>query len=167
MKKHFVIFSIGLGFLFWSCRPEPDTVKLIDQLAVLTNYDPAADFSSYSTYAIPTDTIGLVSNTTSDTIIVAKESDFPRPVLEAIKTNLNARNYTRVDRNQNPDLGINVQVVNDFNVFQQVSYPGYYGYPGGYYSGYYGYGSYYSYPYISTYTTNTGILVIEIVDLKN
>jgi hypothetical protein len=57
--------------------------------------------------------------------------------------------------------------VNDFNVFQSVIYPNYYGGYGGYYSGYYGYGSWYSYPYVNTYAYNTGVLIVEIVDLKN
>jgi hypothetical protein len=61
-----------------------------------------------------------------------------------------------------------VAVINDFNVFQQVVYPGGYGgYGSGYYYPYYyGYGSYYA-PYVNTYTSNTGVLLIEVVDLKN
>jgi hypothetical protein len=165
MKK--CLYLLALMGLFTACQPEPDTKELIDQLAVATNYDPETSFSNYVTYAIPTDTIGLVSNTSNDTIIVAGESSFPRPVINKIKTNLNARGYVQVDKSENPDLGINVLVVNDFNVFQQVVYPNSNGYPGNYYSGYYGYSSYYYYPYINTYAYNTGVLIIEIVDLKN
>lgn len=151
---------------FFGCQPEPDKLKLLDELVVATNYDTEADFSSYTTYAIPTDTIGFFSNASNDTIIVQKDIDYPRPVLNKIKANLDALGYTRVDRTQNPDLGISVVVVNDFDVFQQVIYPGYYN-GGGYYSGYYGYNSWYNYPYVNTYTSNSGVLIIEIVDLKN
>lgn len=167
MRKFFFVPLLALAALFQACQPEPDAKQLIDQLVVATNYDQAADFSSYATYSIPTDTIGLISNSTNDTIIVASKSTFPRPVLNEIKSNLNALGYTQVDRNQNPDLGINVLVVNDFNVFQQVVYPNNWGYPGNYYSGYYGYNSWYYYPYINTYAYNTGVLIVEIVDLKN
>ncbi len=158
-----------IGAFSWSCQPEPDSAELIDQMVVSTNYDPDADFSLYTTYAIPTDTIGFISNNSSDTIIVASESDFPKPVLTAIRNNLDARGYTRVSRDQDPDIGVNVMVVNDYNVFQELVYPSYYGgYPGSYYySGYYGYGSYYSYPYVNTYAYNTGVLIIELIDLKN
>jgi hypothetical protein len=167
MKRHRLLLALVLtGFVFNACHPEPDSVELIDQLVVATNYDPEADFSTYTTYAIPTDTIGFISNNSNDTIIVASDSNFPRPILTAIRENLNARGYSRVDKNQDPDLGINVLVVNDFNVFQEVVYPSY-GYPGNYYSGYYGYNSWYYYPYINTYAYNTGVLIIEIVDLKN
>lgn len=167
MRKYFSSAAmILLAMTFNGCHPEPEAVKLIDQLAVATNYDPEADFTSYVTYALPTDTIGFISNTSNDTIVVASKSEFPRPVLAAIRKNLDARGFTRVSRNQDPDLGVNVLVVNDFNVFQQVVYPSY-GYPGNYYSGYYGYSSWYYYPYINTYAYNTGVLIIEIVDLKN
>ena len=153
--------------LSWSCQTEPDSEKLIDQLVVSTNFDPEAEFSAYTTYALPTDTIGFISNNSADTIIVSPESTFPRAVLTAIRQNLDDRGYTRVARNQSPDVGVNVMVINDFNMFQEVVYPGGYGYPGSYYSGYYGYGSYYYYPYVNTYAYNTGVLVIELVDLKN
>lgn len=167
MKKCLTISSIALIFLLAGCYSEPDTQRLLDELVVATNFDPGADFTSYSTYAIPTDTIGLISNTSNDSIITHSKSDFPRPVLNAIRAHLNDRGYTRIDRSQDPDLGINVMLVNDFNIFQQVIYPDYYGYPGNYYPGYYGYGSYYSYPVVNTYAYHTGVLIIEIVDLKN
>ena len=154
----------GIG---WACQTKPDSAELIDEMVVSTNFDPEADFAAYSTYAIPTDTIGFVSNKSSDTIITSPESTYPRHVLNVIKDNMEARGYTRVSRNENPDLGVNVMVVNDFNVFQEIVYPNYYGYGGNYYSGYYGYGSYYYYPYVNTYAYNTGVLIIEIVDLKN
>lgn len=165
MTKYIYLLLLSVVFLT-ACHPEPDNKLLIDELVVATNYDPDANFSDYVTYAIPTDTIGFISETSEDTIIVASESTFPRTVLNAIKANLDARGYTRVPKNQNPDIGINVLVVNDFNVFQQVVYPNY-GYPGNYYSGYYGYSSWYYYPYVNTYAYNTGVLIIEMVDLKN
>lgn len=160
-----IVLLAGFG---WACQTEPDSAELIDQMVVSTNFDPEADFTTYVTYAIPTDTIGFVSNNSDDTIITSPESTYPRHVLNNIKANLDARGYTRVDRDQDPDLGVNVMVVNDFNIFQEIVYPNYYGgYPGNYYSGYYGYGSYYYYPYVNTYAYNTGVLIIEIVDLKN
>ncbi len=167
MRGLFYFFVFVVSFISWSCQTEPDSAKLIDQMVVSTNYDPDANFENYTTYAIPTDTIGFISNNSSDTIIVSPESGFPRHVLTAIKRNMDDRGYTRVARNEDPDVGVNVMVVNDFNLFQEVVYPGYYGYPGNYYSGYYGYGSYYYYPYVNTYAYNTGVLIVEIVDLKN
>ncbi|MBT1706438.1 DUF4136 domain-containing protein [Chryseosolibacter indicus] len=172
MKRKVRFFFVVLAGLIASCQSEPDTKTLLDQLVVSTNYDTIARFNSYVTFAIPTDTIGLISNNSQDTIITANRSDFPRPVLDAIGKNLSDRGYTKVGRKENPDLGVNVVVVNDFNVFQQIVYPDPYFYPGGgfypgYYGGYYGYNSWYYYPYVNTYAYNTGVLVIELVDLKN
>src|SRR5690606_29599634 len=171
MKKvSFVLAGVCALFLA-GCQTEPDAAKLIDQLVVSTNFDPEAEFATYTTYAIPTDTIGFISNRSSDTIITSPESTFPRHVLNAVKQNLDARGYVRVAATEDPDVGINVLVVNDFNIFQDIVYPGYgypgYGYPGHYYPGYWGYGSYYYYPYVNTYAYNTGVLIIEMIDLKN
>jgi hypothetical protein len=162
MRK--IVFVLMMAACLIGCQTEPDGLKLFDELVVSTNFDPEATFSAYSTYAIPTDTIGFISNTNpNDTILVAKSTNdyYPRRVLERVMANMNDRAYTRVDKSENPDLGVNVYIVKDFNVFQQVVYPNYY------YPYYYGYGSYYSYPYINTYAYNTGALVVEIVDLKN
>jgi len=166
MKKWLLVAMITV---VWACEPKPDNGKLLDQFIVLTNYDTSANFGSYATYAIPQDTIGFYSNASSDTIITESNSDFPRLVIDQIRSNMNARGYIQVARKDSPDLGINVSVINDFNVFQQVVYGGGYGYGYGYgyyYPDYYGYGGYY-YPYVNTYASNTGVLLIEMVDLKN
>lgn len=156
------------AILLLGCEPPADTMRLLDQLVVSTNFDPDADFSQYTTYSMATDTIGFFSNKSpNDTIIVqAGSNNYPRPVLNKIQQNLQARGYQRVARNEDPDLRVNVYVVNDFNVYQQISYPGYY-YPS-YYGYGYGYGGYYGgYPYVSTYATNTGALIVEILDLRH
>lgn len=163
MKRIFIITAAVLSL--WACQPEPDTLRLLDELVVSTNYDTDKDFTAYATYSMATDTIGFVSNRNPiDTIIVQQESDFPRPVLQRIAANLNSLGYTRVSKDDNPDLRINVYVINDYNLFQQVIYPNYY-YPS-YYGYGYGYGSYYGYPYVNTYAVNTGSLVIEMLDLR-
>lgn len=153
----------GIAFLVMSCEPQPEDAELLDQLAVFTDYDTEVDFNSYVTYAIPTDTISLYSNASSSKFLTAGNSDYPRPVVNAIKTNMNNRGFVLKTRKENPDLGINVSLIHDFNVYQNVYYGG-----GGYGGGYYGYGSSYYYPsYVTTSTTNNGTLIIEIVDLKN
>ncbi|HMG91353.1 MAG TPA: DUF4136 domain-containing protein [Chryseolinea sp.] len=163
--KRFWVIGVGLLPFAWSCQPEPDSIKLLDELVVSTTYDNAVDFQTYSTYSIATDTLGFVSNQANDTILIQAKTDYPRPVLQKVIGNLNALGYTKVNKSDNPDMRINVYIVNDFNLFQQVIYPDYY-YPS-YYGYGYGYGSYYAYPYVNTYATNTGSLVIEILDLKN
>lgn len=161
----FIIGLIAISSL-WACEPERDPFKLYDELVVSTGYDEGTDFTGYVTYSIGTDTIGFVSNRNQyDTILYHPESEYPRPVLQRIESNLSQLGYIRVNKDQDPDWRINVYVVNDFNLFQQVYYPGY-SYPS-YYGYGYGYGSYYGYPIVNTYASNTGSLVIEILDLRN
>ena len=64
MQKIFVIISVVM--VLWGCQSEPDNLKLFDELVVSTNFDPETTFSAYTTYAIPTDTIGFVSEYKSE-----------------------------------------------------------------------------------------------------
>jgi hypothetical protein len=160
MKRYFIFLAVLP--VIWSCEPEVDNRRLLDQLVVSTNYDPEAVFENYGTYAISTDTIGYVSNTTNDTIWTYKAgtATYPRDVISAVRKEMVANGYTEVDRTENPDVGMNIYIVENLNLFQQVYYPSYY-------SSYYGYGGYYYYPYVQTYAYNTATLVVEMVDLKN
>jgi hypothetical protein len=158
-----VLVPAFLALLFAGCQPEPDNLKLLDDLVVETNYDTSVNFSNYHTYTLALDTIGFISNRYSDTILVTpKNQTLPRTITNQIQSNLTQRGMTRVSKSEEPDLGVIVFIVNDIDVFQQVVYPGYY-YP----SNYYNYYSYYAYPYVQTSVTNTGALIIELVDLKN
>jgi hypothetical protein len=163
--KMLKIFSLSgifaASLILSSCHQEPDNMKLLDELVVSTQFDPDANFSEYQTYSIATDTIGFVSNVDPDDTIRTYENDFqyPRKVIEAVNGEVSSH-LTKVQRNENPDIGINIYVVTNLNLYQQVVYPSYNSY-------YYGYGGYYYYPYVQTYSSNTATLVVEFVDLKN
>ncbi|HEY3402513.1 MAG TPA: DUF4136 domain-containing protein [Ohtaekwangia sp.] len=166
MKKYISIIGL-VALLSWSCEQEPEDIRLLDDLVVSTNYDPQTlgdGAPDYLTYAIPTDTIGFVTNTDpNDTIRVYSTSfPYPRLVIDAVRQNMESDGfeYQRVDVDDDPDIGVNVYVVTNLNLFQQVVYPNYY-------SGYYGYGGYYYYPYVQTYAYNTATLIVELIDLKN
>lgn len=165
--KSVKVLTFATGVLLvaglFGCEPTPDDLKLYDQFVVSTNYDKNANFNSFATFALRADTIGLVSNVYGDdTIIVG--TNYARPVITQVKDNLISKGFQPAGDTEDPDLAINIYVVKNLNVFQQVNYyPGYYPY----YPGYYNYGGYYGYPYVSTYAYNTGVLVVEIVDLVN
>jgi hypothetical protein len=160
MKRYFFLIFIAA----FSCMEKPSTGDLVKDMVVQTNKDVTVDFKTFSTYALPLDTIGLVSNTTEASAIV---SNYSKAVVNAVKRNFDAQGYQRVELNQNPDFGVNIFVVNDLSVFQSVVYPNYYyGYPGYGFGSYYGYGGYYGYPYVNTQVYNQAILVIEFADLK-
>lgn len=152
---------LTIGAVLSACAPEPDTLKLLDELVVSTNFDTEADFSEYLTYATPTDTIGYLNNDPNDTLLVYSNSfTYPRKVIQAVRAEMESMGYTRVDADEDPDVGMNIYVVQNIDLYQQVYYPPYYG-------GYYGYYGYSYYPYVQSYVSNTATLIVEMVDLKN
>lgn len=160
VMKRFLFFLAVLPAL-WACEPEPDNLRLLDQLVVSTNYDPDTQFADFGTYTIATDTIGYVSNTSRDTIwTFTTAQPYPRSVIKAVREQMDAKGFTYVDRDEDPDVGMNIYIIENLNLFQQVYYPNYY-------SNYYGYGGYYYYPIVQTYAQNTATLVVEMIDLKN
>ncbi|MEK6481047.1 DUF4136 domain-containing protein [Catalinimonas sp. 4WD22] len=148
-----------------ACYPEPDLSELEDELVVVTNYSPDADFSNYATFAIP-DSIGIITDNEDDEEFV--DDDRAATVLSAVRTNMLAAGFTEVNKEDEPDIGVNVIVLENLNVGGSF-YPGYWwGYPGywdpcyWYYCGWYpwyGWGTVYAY--------TTGTLVVEFIDLKN
>jgi len=159
MKRY--LFFLAVIPALWSCEPEPDNLRLLDQLVVSTNYDPEAAFENYATYTLAKDTIGYVSNTSRDTIwTFTTAQPYPRSVINAVRHQMDSLGFNYVERDQDPDVGMNIYIIENLNLFQQVYYPNYY-------SNYYGYGGYYYYPVVQTYAQNTATLVVEMIDLKN
>jgi len=126
---------------------------------VQTSKDANANFGSYNTYSI-SDTIKLRTTSPNDTVWDDADA---KQLINTVKSNLDARGYTFVERGNHPDLGIGFTAVKDLNV--GVVYPGWWwGYYGCYwyycgYPPYYGYGAVYSIP--------TGTLILDMIDLKN
>ena len=151
------IFSFfGIVLFLFACQPTPSEEELNQDLVVQTDYDESVNFGGYSTFTLPLDTIGLISNNINDSLIIG---DFAKEITTKIKLNMESRGYSYVTIDQNPDLSVNAFIVNDFNVFQTIRYPSY---GGGYYSPYYGY----YFPIVQTYATNSAILILQIVDLN-
>lgn len=155
MLRSFILMS-GLGLLLAGCQPVPDAEELNKNLVVETDYDDTVNFRDFTTYTLTLDTLGLISNTTKDTLQLGS---YARDITEKIKANMDARGYTYVNKNQNPDLGFVAFLVSDFSVYQSISYPRY---GGGYYSSYYGY----YYPRVNTYATSSTVLILQLVDLN-
>ena len=150
-------------FTLLSCRKTPDLSQLTNKFVVVTNRDPKANFASYDTYHI-SDTVSYISNApSSDSIIVGASA---AALVNAVKTNMNARGYTFVAKNANPHLGLKLVAIKQVQV--GVVYPpgwwwGYWGYPGYCYWGCYP--PYYPYPV--AYSYNVGDVLIEMFDVKN
>ena len=91
-------------------------------------------------------------------------------LINAVKDNMQQRGYQLVNKDNNPDIGINVNKVISTQT-GIISYPSYWGYYNSYWDPYYwGYGGYdYYFPYASyaVYQVSEGALSIDMVDLKD
>jgi len=150
------------------CSLRPDLGDLVKNMVVQTSAAENIDFSKYVTFAMPQDTLGLISNVTQDTLITG---NYARVTTEKMVEEFLDAGFSRVNKDQDPDLGVNAFILDNQGVFQSYSYsPGFLGYPGYYYPGYFGYGGfggYNGYPIIQNFSYQTGTMVIELVDLKN
>lgn len=143
---------------FIGCKEVPDQSDLLKTMVVQTSKDEGRNYGFYQSFTMAADTLGLYANYTRDTFFV---NDYSIDVTARIKSKMQSVGYTFKARNQSPDLGIAATVVDNYNVYQQLTYPNYYT---GYYG--YGYGGYYG-PIVSTYEYSSSILVINLIDLKN
>ena len=159
MKKSYfyiLIFSLAIA----ACRKLPDTSPLTNGFVVQTSKDANAAFGNYKTYSI-SDTVSLRTTDPNDTVWADADA---QKLIAAVKTNMEQRGYTLVDRGGQPELGLALTAIKDLNI--GVVYPGWWwgGYWGCYwyycgYPPYYGYGAVYSIP--------TGTVVLDMIDLKN
>jgi hypothetical protein len=130
----------------------------------ITNQDSTANFGVYKTYSI-VDSVALIAN---NQFSGKEATSWDQQVISAVQAAMNARGYVKVDRTQNPDLGINLSRVYNTNT-NVVDLSGYYGGYGGYYDPYYwGYGGYdYYFPVYGYYQSTEAALSVDILDLKN
>jgi hypothetical protein len=162
MKKMYFFIPI-LSLAFFACRKTPDTSELSVNFVVQTAKEPNADFSSYKTYYI-SDTVAKITTDRNDSLWVGNDA---KQLVDAVKSNMNARGYTFVaTSHSSTDLGLGLTVLKDLNI--TVMYPGYWwGYWGGCYWGYCGYPPYYPYYGPVVYSVPTGTIVLDMIDLKN
>lgn len=144
--------------LLAGCKDMPDENDLVERMLVQTTYDENTAFSIYNSFTLSLDTLGLYANWTEDTLFV---SNYSKQVTAKIKDEMVAAGYQFVAKDQDPDLGFAATVFDNYNVYQQISYPTYYN---GYYG--FGYGGYYG-PIVTTYANSSSTLVIHLIDLKN
>lgn len=163
MKRIQTYFGLGALALLLGCFGDPDSTSLSTDLVVATDRDLSADFGNYLTYHI-SDTIPKITDDRNDTLLVG---DPALRIVNKIKENLNARGYTFVERDEDPDLAVIPVVIRISNLSGTCTgwwwgYPGYWEPP---YWGYPGYGYYY--PFCGFYSWDTGTLAIDMVDLRN
>lgn len=149
-----------------SCTKDPLKNMTQDESRVyITNRDSTVNFNSYKTYSIA-DSVLVVDNGQ----VAGKQADsWDLQMISTIQSAMNARGYVKVDRTQNPDLGINLSRVYSTNT-NLVDLSDYWNYYGDYYDPYYwGYGGYdYYYPPVYGYYQSTeAAFSVDMLDLKD
>lgn len=130
----------------------------------ITNYDTAVSYSSYATFSIA-DSVAVIQN---NQLVARERKSNDAQFIAEVTTALTERGFTRVNADQNPDLGVTVnRIINTSTGI--ISYTDYGGFYGGYWDPYWGtFGYPYSFPtYYGVYQVSEGALAIDILDLKN
>jgi hypothetical protein len=155
MKTKLGLLMMGLGLVFTlSCsKYPPASDRLLEDLAIVTQYDTKIDFNNYKTYSITT---SITKITDKDTTNLTGAN--VTAILDQISKNMEARGFVKAATGEKPDFGIQVLY------FQNTSVYVYYYDWWGYYPYWYYYYPYYP-VYYSSYTT--GLADIELIDLKN
>jgi hypothetical protein len=141
--------------LLQACFPfGPEDIEDFD--IVGTFYDENVNFSSFKTYAMP-DTIVHVDNSG----VTARTGDYDDLILSQIAANMGAVGYTRVDKQDDPDMLLTVAISREgYSLGTTYNYGEYYG------SSYNNYGSGGYYYTGSDYQLETGTLLMNLANLK-
>lgn len=149
-----------------SCTKDPIKNLTAEESRIyITNRDNTADFKVYKTYSIP-DSVYVIDN---NSMRGGQASATDLEALAAVRSQMESRGYVRVNRNQSPDLGVNVSRLYNTST-NLVDLGNYWGGYGGYYDPFYwGYGGYgYGYPSAYAYVESTeAMLSVDVLDLKN
>ena len=167
MKRIFLMLIglTGFSIILTSCTKDPVNNLTADESRIyITDHDSSVNFSNYKTYSI-SDSVAVIENGKSSHDL----TDAGQAYIDAVKKYLDQAGYQMVSRNDNPDLGVDVNhIINTFTGV--ISYGDYWddygGYWDPYYWGYPGYGYYIPYAY-SVYQVSEGAVSLDILDLKN
>ena len=152
--------------LMSGCTKEPlENMTEAETRIYITNHDSTANFAAFKTFSIA-DSVAVVRNSRLEKKDL---KDIDAQFIKGMKDAMQQRGYVLVNKDQNPDLGINISRV--YNTYTGViSYPSYWGYyvrfwdP--YYWGYPGYVYYFPYAF-NVYQVRDGAVSIDMIDLRH
>ena len=165
LGKNFLYVLAGCMILQSCTKNVVDNLEPDEKPLYITKQDGAVDFSSYATFSLA-DSTAVISN---NQLVARERTDYDAAFIDAIAAEMQSRGYTRVGRDENPDIGINLsRIYNDYTGIIDYSqyWGGYGGYWDPYYWGYPGY-DYYFPPVYGTYTVTEGGAAVDMFDLKN
>ena len=151
------MLTVSLALFMSSCYPEgADTVEDYD--VAITNYDKGADFSSFSTFAIP-DTIVYFANDKNAKL----DHQFDEQIIQVVTDNFIKRGYTKVENPETASFIVTVSAFSNVNYSYYIdnwynNWNWYWGWwPGGAFNPYYPW-----YP-VSVYAYQSGSVVIDMI----
>lgn len=161
MKKLYLFFVLSL--VLASCEKGVNLSQLDADFVVSTNFDPEADFSTYSTYYIP-DNVLIITNNDDPEYWQANNAG---QLIDAIVEAMDNAGYSRVTEKEDADLGLQASLVKRTHVIiGQTGNPWWWGYPGYWTPGFWGPWNSWRRPFIVRTSFRTGSFLVEMVDLK-
>jgi hypothetical protein len=169
MNLRITLAAFSLALLgVTGCRKDPVEALSTDERRIyITNRDETVNLSSYRTFSIA-ENVAVVDGSNGGQ---RQPTAADQAYIDAFAAALQSRGYTRVARNEAPDLGLQVsRIIQTSTGF--VSTPDYYGYwdplfwGSGFGSGFGGWGV----PPIwrtTAYQVREGMLGFDLIDLKN
>lgn len=148
-KLGLLLLLPGLLLTLSCSKYPPASDRLLEDLAVITQYDTKVDFNDYHTYTLA-GTIMKITN--KDTVPMTGST--AEAVLAQIDKDMQARGFLKVASTATPDFAIQVIFYENTTVYSYSYY---------WWGGYYPFYPYYP-VYYASYTTGMGN--IELVDLK-
>jgi len=151
--------------ILFGCTKEPlNSLTQEESRIYTTNSDTTTNFGNYKTYSI-SDSVVVLDNGQSYKDLKPVDQAY----IDAVNKYMQQRGYVLVSKENNPDIGIDVNRIYNTTT-GYYSYDDYWDYYGGYWDPYYwGYGGY-GY-YIPTsygiYQITEGAMSIDMLDLKN
>jgi len=158
------VVAMMLGMTLSACYPVTSSLETEDFDAVITLFDPNADFGALRTYALPDSVVHLADGSTVNRL-------FDALILSEVEANMNALGFTRIaepDDDNPADVYILVAVTSsDWVGYTEYAWDPYWGwYP--YWPCCYGGGWGIYYPWYPTtgivYTYSTGSILVDMID---
>jgi hypothetical protein len=156
----FTVCAAAIG-----CTKEPlNNLSEEESRIYVTNSDSTVNFANYKTYSI-SDSVVVLDNGTSYRDLKPVDAAY----IDAVKKYMQQRGFVLVSKENNPDVGVNVNRIYNTST-GYFSYNDYWDYYGSYWDpydwGYGGYG-YYIPPTYGIYQLTEGAVSIDLLDLKN
>lgn len=167
MKRHLLMLLglAGMSFVYTGCTKDPINNLTTDESRIyITDHDSSVNFSNYKTFSI-SDSVAVIDNGNVQKQLGVVDSAY----INAVTKYMVQDGYTLVSKEQNPDVGVDVNriISTSTGVISYGDYWGYYdSYWDPYYWGYPGYGYYLPYAY-SIYQIKQGAISVDMLDLKN